>query len=59
MDKLFEFGYSTKKEYGSGSGFGLHSCKNIVEKYGGTIRIESIFGLYTKFIINIPLKKDN
>lgn len=59
LDKLFEFGYSTKKEYGSGSGFGLHSCKNIVEKYGGTIKIESIYGLYTKFIINIPLKKDN
>ncbi len=59
LDKLFEFGYSTKKEYGSGSGFGLHSCKNIVEKYGGTIKIESIYELYTKFIINIPLKKDN
>ena len=59
LDKLFEFGYSTKKEYGSGSGFGLHSSKNIIEKYGGTIKIESIYGLYTKFIINIPLKKDN
>lgn len=58
LDRLFEFGYSTKKELGSGSGFGLHSCKNIVEKYGGTIKIETSFGLYTKFIISIPLKKD-
>jgi len=59
LEKLFEFGYSTKKEYGSGSGFGLHSCKNIVEKYGGNIKIESVYELYTKFIVTIPLKKDN
>ena len=59
LNKLFEFGYSTKKENGSGSGFGLHSCKNIVEKYGGTIFVESTYELYTKFIISIPLKKDN
>jgi len=59
LNKLFEFGYSTKKENGSGSGFGLHSCKNIVEKYGGTITVESIYELYSKFIISIPLKKDN
>ena len=56
LNKLFEFGYSTKKENGSGSGFGLHSCKNIVEKYGGTINVESTYELYTKFIISIPLK---
>ena len=59
LNKLFEFGYSTKKENGSGSGFGLHICKNIVEKYGGTINVESTYELYTKFIISIPLKKDN
>lgn len=59
LDKLFEFGYSTKKENGSGSGFGLHSCRNIVEKYGGTIKIDTVQGLYTKFIITLPLKKDS
>ena len=59
LDKLFDFGYYTKKENGNGSGFGLHSCKNIVEKYGGTISVESVYELYTKFIISIPLKKDN
>ena len=59
LNKLFEFGYSTKKENGSGSGFGLHSCKSIVEKYGGTISVESTYELYSKFIIAIPTKKDN
>lgn len=59
FNKLFDFGYSTKKENGSGSGFGLHSCKNIVEKYGGKIEVESVYELYSKFIISIPLKKDN
>lgn len=56
-EKLFEFGYSTKKHTGTGSGFGLHSCKEIVEKYGGTIEYESKYGEYTKFIINLPIAR--
>ncbi len=56
-NRLFEFGYSTKKHMGIGSGFGLHSCKNVVEKYGGTIEYQSEFGKYTKFIINFPIAR--
>ncbi len=56
-NRLFEFGYSTKKHMGIGSGFGLHSCKNVVEKYGGTIEYLSEFGKYTKFIINFPIAR--
>lgn len=55
LGEIFDFGYSTKKQSGIGTGFGLHSCKEIVEKYGGTIEYESEYRVYTKFIINLPL----
>lgn len=57
QNRLFEFGYSTKKHMGIGSGFGLHSCKSVVEKYGGTIEYQSEFNKYTKFIINFPIAR--
>lgn|GEM_PF-6971986 len=53
--QIFDFGYSTKKHTGIGTGFGLHSCKEIVEKYGGTIEYKSEYQVYTKFIINLPI----
>jgi signal transduction histidine kinase len=56
-DKIFNFGYTTKKHMGIGTGFGLHSCKEIVEKYGGTLEYQSEFGKYTKFIINLPIAR--
>ena len=56
-DKIFNFGYTTKKHMGIGTGFGLHSCKEIVEKYGGTLEYQSEFDKYTKFIINLPVAR--
>lgn len=55
--KLFNFGYSTKKELGIGSGYGLHSCRNIIEKYRGSIEVNSKYELYTKFTIKIPVNE--
>lgn len=55
--KLFNFGYSTKKELGIGSGYGLHSCRNIIEKYSGSIEVDSKYELYTKFTIKIPVNE--
>jgi signal transduction histidine kinase len=55
--KLFNFGYSTKKEIGIGSGYGLHSCRNIIEKYRGSIEVDSKYELYTKFTIKIPVNE--
>ncbi len=43
-----------KDEY-EGSGIGLAVCKKIVERHGGTIRVESILGKGTRFIIQLPL----
>ena len=55
-DKIFAFGFSTKSK-GNSRGYGLHSCKNTVEKYSGIISIETETGKGTTFKIAIPVKK--
>jgi signal transduction histidine kinase len=61
ISKLFakDVRYSTDgtaKE--KGTGLGLMLCKEIVEKHGGQISIESEVGKGTKFIFSIPFSKD-
>lgn len=46
---------STKGTNGEkGSGFGLLLCKEFVEKHQGDIKVESVIGEGTSFIINFP-----
>lgn len=40
-----------------GSGIGLSLVKSIVEMHGGKIELESIYGIYSKFIISLPAEK--
>ena len=47
---MFEQGFSTK---GKGRGTGLALIQNIVQAYGGDIRVESVVGLGTTFTIHI------
>jgi len=44
---------SSQHKY-SGLGLGLYVCKNIVDKHGGTIEIESNVGLGSEFTITLP-----
>ena len=59
-DNLFSSNsfYSTLgTNFEKGSGLGLVLCKDFVEKNGGSIRVESIFGEGSRFIFTIPKKE--
>jgi signal transduction histidine kinase len=53
FSKIFTHGFTTKGT--KGSGIGLSQCKAIIEKFGGTINIESKQNQGTKFIIKLPI----
>lgn len=54
--KIFDPFYTTK-DVGQGSGLGLAISREIIDKHGGVISVESDEGAGTKFIINIPMEK--
>lgn len=56
LPKIFEPFFTTKKA-GEGSGLGLYISKQIVEKHGGEIRVESSSS-GTKFFIHLPREGD-
>lgn len=52
FDHLF-----TTKGVGKGTGLGLVIAQQIVvEKHGGTIEVNSVFGEGTEFVISLPMK---
>jgi two-component system NtrC family sensor kinase len=53
MEKIFEPFFSTKAPR-EGTGLGLFVSRGIVEKLGGTIRVESKLGQGSRFIIRLP-----
>ena len=52
--KIFGLFYTTKPP-GKGTGLGLAICRNIMEKLGGDISLESEVGLGTTFTVRIPI----
>lgn len=57
LSKMFKFGFSTKEKARHSRGYGLHSCKQTIEKYNGTIGVKSTLGQGTTFTIRIPSSK--
>lgn len=55
LDKIFDPFFTLKRE---GKGLGLSIVKNILEKLGGTIQVESELGRGTTFKIYIPVSED-
>jgi len=52
-EKIFE-PFFTTKEKEKGAGLGLAICKEIINRYHGEIRVESIMGRGSKFVIFLP-----
>jgi len=59
LGKLFK-DYSRLDEHQSvnqkGTGLGLSICKNLIEKMGGSVHVESELGVGSKFIITMQVK---
>jgi len=53
LGKIFEPFFSTKSP-GKGTGLGLFVTRNIIEKLGGTIKVDSQLGQGTSFSIKLP-----
>ncbi len=49
---------NTKQAF-EGTGIGLAVCKKIVDRYGGTISIESQLGIGTSFNITLPIEEED
>jgi len=55
ISKIFD-PFFTTKEVGKGTGQGLAIVHDlIVNKHGGTITVNSIYGMGTEFIIRLPI----
>lgn len=55
FDRFRQVDKSFTRDY-EGSGIGLALVKSLVEMQGGTISVESKYGVGTKFIIKLPVK---
>lgn len=58
LPRIFDSGFSTKTGPDAsgkgGAGLGLSACREIIEKHGGKIRVESAVGRGTAFILKLP-----
>jgi len=57
LEKLFDPFYTTSTG-DRGTGLGLAICYSVVERHGGTIRVESAEGEGTTFTVKLPLGRD-
>ena len=58
LPHIFERFYKADKSHGqnfSNAGIGLSIVKRIVDKHGGSIKVESALGKGTKIVVSFPL----
>jgi signal transduction histidine kinase len=49
--------FFTTKPVGEGTGLGLHICRQVVERVGGSISIDSQYNDGTRFLVRLPIKR--
>jgi len=54
-ERLFEPFFTTKGA-GRGTGLGLAVCRNIVDRHGGTIKVDDVPSGGTRFLVTLPLQ---
>lgn len=61
LNLIFHPGFTTKNEVGeySGRGVGMDAVRHNIKEIGGTIQIESVFGIGTTIIINISYENSH
>ena len=58
LKRIYEPFFSTKTKKG-GTGLGLSITYGLVQELGGTMDVQSVVGVGTQFIINLPLTQEN
>jgi two-component system, NtrC family, sensor kinase len=58
ISKIFD-PFFTTKDVGEGTGLGLSIVYNIINMHQGKIHVESDHGIYTRFLISLPLKMNH
>jgi C4-dicarboxylate-specific signal transduction histidine kinase len=56
LNDIFRPFFTTKPE-GEGTGLGLHICRQVIERVGGTISVESAPEEGTRFFVKLPTKR--
>lgn len=49
--------FFTTKRVGEGTGLGLHICRQVAERVGGQITVESTVGQGTRFLVRLPVMR--